>query len=172
MIGVEHFHPLIVHFLIAPLCIAVVSDFIWLFTKNKFFEKFSWYNFVVAGIFGVLSVISGLVAEENVIIPKNAVEVFEYHENFAFILTVFLLILVFWRFGLKGKIPQKYKYIYYFISILCFLTVFFTAYHGGRLVFEHGISVKFKSGADIEQNKPVVKEIPIFQFTVPDTTIN
>lgn len=168
----EHFHPLIVHFLIAPLSIAVVADLIWFFSKNEFFEKYSWYNYILAGFFSVLTIISGLIAEENVLINDNAADVFEYHENFAFILIVLLLILVFWRFGLKGKNPKKYNYIYYFISILCFLTVFITAYHGGRLVFEHGISVKSNITSKTDSNKPIDKKVPKYNFTIPDTTTN
>lgn len=170
MINPEHLHPIIVHFVIAPLWIAVVADFIWLFTKNTIFEKLSWYNFIVAGTCGVFSVITGLVAEENVVIPENSIELFNYHENLAFFLIIFLLILVFWRFALKGKIPVKFSYLYYLVSVICLLAVSFTAYQGGKLVFEHGISVKSQNFPNVKPNKLENNKPPKFQFLIPDTT--
>jgi len=117
LVEVQHIHPIFVHFVIAPLVIAIVFDILWLIKKYDYFEKFSWYNLIVAGVFGILSVISGLMAEEKVIFSGDSLDVFEFHENLAFLLIVFLVIQVLWRFSLKGKIPKKYSYLYFLVII-------------------------------------------------------
>jgi uncharacterized membrane protein len=167
MFEIEHIHPVIVHFVIAPLIIAITFDFLWLFKKNEYFQIFSWYNLNVAGIFGVLSVISGLMAEENVIITQLSKLAFEYHENLAFIFIIFLIIQLLWRFGLKGKYPEKFRIIYFLVVIVTLVSAISTGYLGGKLVFEYGIGIK----SNISNEKiPSEKNIPKFQFIKPDTT--
>ena len=60
MFDIEHIHPILVHFVLAPLIIAIAFDFLWIFKKEEYFQKFSWYNLNIAGTCGVLSIISGL----------------------------------------------------------------------------------------------------------------
>ena len=141
MVEVQHIHPIFVHFVIAPLVIATVFDFLWLIKKYDDFERFSWYSLIVAGVFGILSVISGLVAEENVTFSNNALGIFEVHENLAFLLIVFLVIQVLWRFSLRGQIPRKHSYLYFILTIVCLVSVIATGYFGGKLVFNYGIGV-------------------------------
>ena len=139
---IQQLHPIFVHFVIAPLVIAVVFDFLWLIKKQDHFEKFSWYSLIIAAIAGVLSIVSGLIAEENVVFSEISLEIFESHELFAFVLIVFLQIQALWRMGSAGKIPRKFTYIYFIITIASLTSVIITSYYGGKLVFEHGIGVK------------------------------
>ena len=92
---IHQLHPIIVHFVIAPLFIAVVFDFLWLITKQHNFEKFSWYSLIIAASSGILSVVTGLMAEENVVFPESSIEVFNSHELLAFILIIFALLAIF-----------------------------------------------------------------------------
>ena len=171
MFEVEHIHPILVHFVIAPLIISIVFDFLWLLKKNKYLQKFSWYNLNIAGTFGILSVISGLAAEENVILTEASKEAFEYHENFAFLFTILLIIQVLWRIGIKGKYPQRLIYIYYLVTITTLFSVIYTGYLGGKLVFEYGIAVKSKISIANEKILPDEQLGPKFQFIKPDTII-
>ena len=170
MIEVQHIHPIFVHFVIAPLVIAIVFDFLWLIKKYDYFEKFSWYNLIVAGVFGILSVISGLIAEEKVVFSDTSLEIFEYHEIMAFILIIFLQIQVLWRLGLKGKIPRKHSYLYFIVTIACLVSVISTSYFGGKLVFDFGIGIN-SSNTINKKNTPEGYK-PKFQFVKPDTSKN
>lgn len=168
---IEHIHPILVHFVIAPLIIAVAFDFVWLFKKNELFQKFSWYNLNVAAIFGVLSIITGLIAEENVIFSEVSKETFYSHENVSFIFIILLLIQALWRIGLNGKYPQKLLYVYYFVIITSLFSVIYTAYLGGKLVFEYGIGVNSEK---IKENYKVLPDntnTPQFQFVKPETSL-
>lgn len=171
MIAAEHIHPIFVHFIIAPLVIAVITDFLWLLKKSESLEKFSWYCLIIAGISGLLSVVSGLAAEENVVFSGNAMKTFVFHENLAFLLVVFLAIQVFWRFALKGKIPVNYSVLYFILITLCLMTVVSTSYFGGKLVFNHGVGVN-SSNPKGEEIKQPEKKTPKFQFVIPDTSNN
>ena len=171
MFEVEHFHPILVHFVIAPLIIAFVFDFLWIFKKEDFFQKFSWYNLNIAGTFGVLSIISGLIAEENVIFSEVSKEAFESHEEFAFIFIILLIIQVLWRIGLNGKYPKKLMYVYYLLLITSLFSVIYTGYLGGKLVFEYGIGVNSKNNSESNRRLPDNTDAPKFQFIKPDTTL-
>ena len=170
MIQIQQIHPIFVHFVIAPLIIAVVFDFLWLIKKQDNFEKFSWYSLIIAAIAGVLSVVSGLMAEENVIFPESSGKVFEYHELLAFILIICLQIQAFWRMGSGGKIPTKYSYLYFTLALASLTSVIITSYYGGKLVFEHGVGVK-SSEVVIEKQNLQKNSKPVFQFVKPDTLI-
>jgi len=168
---IQQLHPIIVHFVIAPLIIAVVFDFLWLIKKRDNFEKISWYNLIVAAIAGVLSVITGLMAEENVVFPDSSLEVFNSHELLAFIFIIFLQIQTFWRLGSEGKIPVKFTYLYFVLTLASLTSVILTSYYGGKLVFEHGVGVN-STKVVIEKNIITEDKKSTIQFVKPDTLIN
>jgi len=168
---IQQLHPIIVHFVIAPLVIALVFDFLWLFKKQENFEKFSWYCLIIAATAGILSVISGLMAEENVVFSDLSLEVFEYHELFAFILIVFLQIQTLWRLGFGGEIPRNYSYLYFIVTLASLISVIITSYYGGKLVFEYGIGVKSSEVVYEQQNTSETIK-PQFQLVIPDTSNN
>jgi uncharacterized membrane protein len=171
LVEVQHIHPILVHFVIAPLVIAIVFDFLWLIKKYDYFEKFSWYSLIIVGVSGILSVLSGLMAEENVIFPESSLSIFEYHENMAFLLIVFLAIQVLWRFSLKGKIPRKNSYLYFIVTSACLISVIATSYFGGKLVFDYGIGVNSEITVDKDKNNVDIYK-PKFQFVKPDSSKN
>jgi uncharacterized membrane protein len=172
MFEIEHIHPILVHFVIAPLIISIIFDFFWIFKKEDYFQKFSWYNLNIAGTFGVLSIISGLMAEENVIFSEVSKEAFERHEEFAFIFIILLIIQVLWRIGLNGKYPRKLLHVYYMLLIASLFSVIYTGYLGGKLVFEYGIGVKSEKTSENNRSLPDSANAPKYQFIKPDTTIN
>lgn len=140
--AIEHLHPTIVHFTIALYTTSVIFDLLWYIKKNDKFRIVSWYNLIIAGISGILSVQSGLLAEENIIISEAGKEIFETHENLAFVVIITLLAQLFWRIGLRGKMPDKYLFLYYVIGLIGISSIISTAYYGGKMVYELGVGVK------------------------------
>lgn len=167
----QHLHPIFVHFVIAPLTISVIFDLLWLVYKKDLFQIFSWYNCIIAGGMSVIAVVTGLLAEENVIILTTATEDFTLHENFAFLLITVVLMQFFWRFSNKGKIPEKHTILYFILVLSGLIFVFTTSYFGGKLVFEHGIGVKIDNSKQVKPDIQVNK-IPAFQFEISDSTKN
>lgn len=170
MLSAEHIHPITVHFVIAPLFIAIVFDVLWFMKRKELFEQISYYNLIIAGIFGIISVMTGLIAEEEVTFSELSKNTFESHENSAFIFIILLLIQVLWRIGLKGKIPTKLIFIYYSIITLNIIAVVFTGYNGGKLVFKYGIGVESQIGIKKENNPIKEKKTPKIQFVKPDSS--
>ncbi|GAB4366274.1 MAG: hypothetical protein Kow0042_06060 [Calditrichia bacterium] len=97
--------------------------------------------FVGCGVFAILAVGSGLLAEHKARFSPTAEAVFEVHETMAFITVGILFSLLFWRIGCRGRFPEKKRMLYLFISIIGVMAVFYGAYLGGELVYKHGINV-------------------------------
>jgi len=73
--------------------------------------------------------------------------------------------------GSAGKIPRKFTYIYFIITIASLTSVIITSYYGGKLVFEHGIGVKSTISVKKEIKLPEANNKD-FQFLKTDTTQN
>ena len=106
-----------------------------------------------------------------VVFPEASIEVFKSHELQAFILIIFVQIQVFWRLGSEGKIPGKFTYLYFILTLASLTSVILTSYYGGNVVFEHGVGVK-STKVDIEKNIKTEKKKSTIQFVKPDTLIN
>lgn len=137
-------HPLIIHFPIAILIIAVLIDLLSLITG----EQFQWLqkSAVLLHFIGVLSLaaafISGHLAVETVNITASSYDVFEIHEEFALITLIYFSIMMLARFIVlyKHKIVKKQMLLIFFIAGIIGLSFLYkTAEKGGKLVFFYGI---------------------------------
>jgi len=170
LIATEHWHPLIVHFAIVSYVVCIVFDTLWLIKRNSDFLIVSWYNLIIAGISGILGVVSGILAEEKLTFTELAHEAFTFHENLAFLFILCLLIQLLWRIGLRGKFPKNKIVLYYSVGILGFAAVIATGFFGGQLVFSHGVGVKKEIQIEKKnENKKNELDKNDFQFTKPDT---
>ena len=135
-------HPKVVHFTIALFSLAVLLDVIGMITKN---EKFHWaalLNLIFAGAAAIVTVISGLLAESNVLHNDAAHEIMETHETLGFIVLGSILLLLIWRIILKGNFPGKAVWLYLIIGIGGIGVMFVGADYGGEMVYTHGVAVK------------------------------
>ena len=172
MIDIEHLHPITVHFAIAPVLTAAIFDVIWFYLKIDWLEKASYINYIIAGIFGLLAVITGLEAEQDVIITSSASQTFNNHEILAFIFISGIIIQMLWRIGLNGRFPVKLIKIYILLIIINIFTTIFTGYYGGKLVFKYGVGVKVIQSEEINSNQSLDKQESKIQFLKPDSIDN
>lgn len=142
MFDITLIHPKVVDFTIALFSMAVLLDIIGKIAKNEKFYWAAWINLAFAGVAAVLSVVSGLLAANNVPHSDAAHQIMETHETLGFIVLGAILALLAWRIFLKGKFPVKAAWLYLLIGVAGFGVMATGAYYGGEMVFTHGVAVK------------------------------
>jgi uncharacterized membrane protein len=145
MFDVTLFHPKVVHFTIALFSLAVLFDLLGMIFKKEYFHNAAWLNLIFASAAGILTVLTGLFAEANVVHNDAAHGIMETHETIGFFVLGTILILLIWRLLLKGKFPDKTSYIYVIIGAAGVGLMFTGAYYGGEMVYTHGVAVKAMS---------------------------
>ena len=139
-------HPIFVHFPIALLVIAFLLDWgRWIFSRQRLLEAGFWGGttpLLIAALIGaVLSVVTGLIAEEGA--PKTEIvgQLIESHETAAFVVTGGLALLAFWRIALRGTFPRKWSFLYLALLMLVTVVLGYGAYFGGVMVYGNGVGV-------------------------------
>ncbi|MFQ6604023.1 MAG: DUF2231 domain-containing protein [Fidelibacterota bacterium] len=149
-------HPLIVHFPVGILLLALLLQGVALFLKESYWRT---VNGIILGI-GILSLVvtwfSGRIAVDSVQIPFLANEAVIEHSDLAlwtllFFLAYGILYLLYWyRQTWQGK---KGDGLLLVTGLLGAGLLAATADHGGRLVYQYGLAV-----AGIESSESVVQE--------------
>jgi uncharacterized membrane protein len=154
MFDVTLLHPKVVHFTIALFSVAVQFDLIGMIFKKEYFHNAAWLNLIFASAAGIVTVLTGLLAEANVVHNDAAHGIMETHETIGFFVLGAILILLIWRLVLKGKFPYKTSYIYMIIAAAGVGLMFTGAYYGGEMVYTHGVAVKAMSVNKSEAEHP------------------
>lgn len=143
MITATHLHAMVVHFPIALLLVAFLSEIISIIFKKPFFQQMGFYLLILGTIGTIASYLAGNAAGEG--IEEGPLEkVMELHEQagtIALWLTVFTAVIYLLINFLKYK--KSWARI---VSILLFAGVISaiarTGYLGGQLVYQHGAGVQ------------------------------
>ena len=142
MFDITLFHPQVVHFTIALFSIYVLFEILGVLTSRQSFRLAAWLNLLFAGAAAVVTVLTGLLAANNVGHNDAAHKIMEQHETIGFIVLGIILLLVVWRVLLKGKLPGKLLWLYIVVALVGVGTMFFGAWLGGEMVYIHGVAVK------------------------------
>jgi uncharacterized membrane protein len=138
-----NFHPMVVHFPIALIFIAVLADIFGIVKKQP--EWISWTAvslYILAALGAIAAFLTGRAALETVTVPAQARAVLTGHENLA-LYTMWSLIVygairvVFLFVAVKPYI--KNALIIPAIGIIILISI--TADRGGELVYAHGVGV-------------------------------
>jgi uncharacterized membrane protein len=133
-------HPFFVHFPIALLLLALLFELLAKFTGKTSLSEPGWW-FQLTGTLGVVAaVLSGVVAEswagKSLLL---APEVFERHEQLAFIAAILFSVLLFFRFSAHRSLPPRWPALYLVALSAGVAVLLATAWFGGELVFRYGI---------------------------------
>lgn len=150
-------HPIIVHFAIVLLAVAVVCDFLYLITQKKNYWQIAGILLAVGTLSAIGAVLTGSQAYEVVDIPRSARRLVRQHRNagtaamWLFILTTAL------RFGFiqLDLFRKKIKWLYYLLALLSLTFLFRTGLMGGEMVYIHGVGV--------EKPLPQQPQKPVFE---------
>lgn len=138
-------HPMLVHFPIAIIILAVFLDFVYLIWKKDWLRNSVMALFPFAVLAGLVTYLSGKQAIDSVSVPMNAELTASYHADWALYTLLYfscytaIRAFLFWK-----KIDGKR-----FIAILLFLAglagcalLAKTADLGGKLVYKYGVGTQ------------------------------
>ena len=136
-IRLQEMHPALVHLPIALLPLAVGADVIGSMTKNDALLSFGQKAIGVAAVGAVGSAITGLIAGEEVNVEGASEDMLITHRNLNFIATFVATGMALWRFN-----HQKPNAAYLGVGAVGVGVLAYTAYLGGKLVYDVGVGVK------------------------------
>jgi uncharacterized membrane protein len=134
----ENIHPLFVHFPIALLLTGLLLDGLGFILKKSGLSIAGWWCFGLGVISAVVTVFTGLQAEETVSLSQEASEVLEMHEHFQLYSTAVLVGLLIWR-CFKWRLIPPLASVYFIITILAVGAISYGSHYGGELVYEYGV---------------------------------
>jgi len=139
-------HPLLVHFPITLLIIAVLIDLVSLIIKNqKWLKNSATLLYAIGAAFTVVTYFTGKNAADTVAIPAAANLIVNEHSDWALRTVLFFGILALIRLAVSFKMPEpKYSVsVPLFVGGLAGLFLLYeTAEHGAQLVFQQGVGVE------------------------------
>lgn len=136
-------HPIIVHFTIALLSIAIITDFLYLISKKENFWHFATYLLVLGTLSAVGAVLSGHQAEDSVLLNPQTRPMVDSHKLSGEITMWIFIALTTLRFvfiKLK-KFGEPVKWIYYLLGLTAMVFLFRTGILGGEMVYIHGVGI-------------------------------
>jgi uncharacterized membrane protein len=156
-------HPMLVHFPIVLLIIAVLFDLAALI-----FKKYNWLRFtadllyILGGLAAIITYLSGKQAASSVHIPSAAYPTLSTHADWALKTVIFFAVYALSRLYLsqkkytqRGVIPL----LLFFVGLAGIYLLVETGGHGAELVFRYGVGVQAEenSGNQLEKMQPQIE---------------
>jgi uncharacterized membrane protein len=140
----ETIHPMIVHFPIALLLTATLISVLAIIFKNKREElKIVLYWILILGAVSVLAALfSGLYEDERVIHDEVIHKIMEVHKRLGFVIASAFVLITLWFIIRKRKIQFRELLIITLLLIGTSSVLVYSAYLGGKMVYEEGAGVK------------------------------
>ena len=136
-------HPVVVHFAIALLAVAVVTDLLALVSKKENLRQMAVYLLYIGTAAAIGAVLSGLQAVEVVKVPDEAAELVADH-RLSGIITMWLFVALTamrYAFDRMGLMARPVKWVYYLLSIVALAFLLTTGTRGGNMVYFHGVGI-------------------------------
>ncbi len=140
----ETIHPMIVHFPIALLLTATFISTLAVIFKNKREElKIVLYWILILGAISALAALfSGLYESERVIHDEAIHKIMEVHKFLGFVIASAFVLITLWFIIRKRKIQFRELLIITLFLIGTSSVLVYSAYLGGKMVYEEGAGVK------------------------------
>ncbi len=136
----SHIHPIIVHFPIVIIILAVFYDLYLIFIKRTFSAKKGYVLWVIAFVAAWIAVGTG--PEED---ARGNTNVFHLHENLAHLTTIVAFLVTalrsffIWK---KKEMTKRWLAVYLVLSIAAAGGILGVGYYGGKMVYDQGVGVK------------------------------
>lgn len=157
-IQLQEMHPALVHFPIALLPLAVGADAVGSLTDNWSAMSFGQKAICVAAAGAVASAVTGLIAGEEVNVEGSSQDMLMTHRNLNFIATVAVIGMAIWR--IKHRKPSA---AYLGVGAAGVGVLAYTAYLGGKLVYDVGVGVEPAHGV-YRPDAPTLKSGHVASF--------
>ena len=157
-IHLQEMHPALVHLPIALLPLAVGADMAGSMTGNQSVLSFGQKAICIAAAGAVASAVTGLIAGEEVNVKGASQDMLITHRNLNFIATVVATGMAIWRVN-----HRKPTAAYLGIGAAGVGILAFTAYLGGKLVYDVGVGVEPAHGV-YRSDAPALKSGQVGAF--------
>lgn len=157
-IRLQQMHPAFVHVPVALLPLAVGADLIGGLTGNRSLMAFAQKAICVAAAGAVASAVTGLIAGEEVNVEGVSMDMLMTHRNLNFVATAVASSMAFWRAS-----HRRPNAVYLGTGIIGVAVVGYTAYLGGKLVYDTGVGVEPAKGV-YRADAPAFKAGQVGQF--------
>lgn len=157
-IRLQEMHPAMVHLPIALLPLAVGADAVGRMTDNEALQSFGQKAIGVAAVGAVGSAVTGLIAGEEVNVEGASQDMLITHRNLNFIATVVATSMALWRVN-----HRKPSAAYLGVGAVGVGVLAYTAYLGGKLVYDVGVGVEPAKGV-YRDDAPTLKSGQIGSF--------
>ena len=132
-------HPIVIHFVIAMIVIAVVFDLIGYFTKSPRLYEVSWWNLVFATVSIFIAVIFGQI-EAGLAEPyAAAADTLNQHSLIGWSLAGLVAGVTGWRYVIRLREQQQLSKGYLLVSVILLGLVLWQSYLGTLLVWVYGL---------------------------------
>lgn len=136
-IRLQQMHPAIVHFPITLLPIAVGADLLGCIAGSESLHGFGRKAIGLAAVGALASAVTGLIAGEEVNVEGESHDMLVTHRNLNFVATVVAISMAVWR--VKRDRPNA---VYLGAGLTGVSVLAYTAYLGGKLVYDTGVGVE------------------------------
>lgn len=149
MIPIEHIHPMIVHFPIVMLLVAAAADVYVMvrggdLASKAFLSRVSVGALVIAAVTAVLAYLFGDMAYDVALakgFPEASLETHQGLGTTTMLIVVVLALLRLGAFWRKITLVGGRGWVLTLASLVGMGAMLLTAYHGGQLVYQHGVNV-------------------------------
>ena len=135
-------HPMVVHFAIALLIVAVALDLLGKLTRTEALHSAAFINLIFAGIFSVATIAAGMLAEVRLLIAHDVHQVLDTHKLLGFSACAGVLLLLGWRLAQRGRFPVRGGLLYLAMGLLIAGVTGAAGYYGSELVYVNGVAVQ------------------------------
>lgn len=148
----QEVHPSLVHFPIALFPVSIGADAVGRATGNRGLLETARHTIELAAVGAALAGVSGLVAQEEVNVEGETMDMLITHRNLNIAATLVMGALALWR---SRRYRPSLGYLGLGLAGVGALT--YSAYLGGSLVYKHGVGVK-RAGGQHRENPPELGE--------------
>ena len=138
-------HPLIIHFPIALLALAVGLTVLDLFYSQKWLQNATLGLYVLGSVSALAAYFSGRDAADSIGLNLKAEVAIGTHSDWGLYTLLYFGLLTLTYFAVKFILKQNTMTIRVLLAVMAMAGFFIlaqTAEYGGRLVFEYGLGVK------------------------------
>ncbi len=151
MTDIAHIHPMIVHFPLALFPVALGVQLYALLRGQGLFgrdcaHKSAMGLLALAAVAAVIAAMFGDAALDVALDAGVPDELLEDHEDLGMTSAVLLVVMAIaggWLYRRRQE-PGKLDWAYWLAGVAVFVILFTTAWHGGHLVYDHGVNVNIK----------------------------
>lgn len=122
-------HPIFVHFTIALFFTSVLVDLIGLLAKRESLKTVGWWNLLLAAIFAIPTVITGLLAGASLPDTDEIHRLMETHKILGFMVLIMIAALFIWRSISRGVLPVRPAGLFLLIGIIGLVIMATGAYY-------------------------------------------